>query len=210
MCGVGRQSIQISFTAFQIAVPTLPALAVNSDLLYTVRVSCGCFQSACAHGSPGTPFAGQTMSPVPYYPAIPPRVPYTSCYCEENIYLLAASFLEIPDFRNSWDLSVVFISNRTKTASDLSLPSAPGGCGGVLFIRSLMVETLNDVTQVALWGQRAARAEGIPIVWDYHVVLVLRPVPGEGDVDDGQTIGTGSLIYDLDTTLQLPDDTKRE
>ncbi|KAF9646275.1 hypothetical protein BDM02DRAFT_3130510 [Thelephora ganbajun] len=109
------------------------------------------------------------------YPAVPPQATYTSCYCEENIYLLAASFLAIPDFRNSWDLSVVFISNRTKT--------------------------------VALWNQRPARAEGVPIVWDYHVVLVLRPLfSSRDDMDDGKNSRTGSLIYDLDTTLDLPYD----
>ena len=55
------------------------------------------------------------------YPAVPPQASYASCYCEENIYLLAASFLEKPDLHESWDLSVVFISNHTKTASDSSL-----------------------------------------------------------------------------------------
>jgi len=55
------------------------------------------------------------------YPAVPPQVLYTSCYCEENIYLLAASFLAMPGFCESWDLSVVFISNSTKTASDHTL-----------------------------------------------------------------------------------------
>ena len=55
------------------------------------------------------------------YPAVPSQASYASCYCEENIYLLAASFLEKPDLHESWDLSVVFISNHTKTASDPSL-----------------------------------------------------------------------------------------
>ena len=54
------------------------------------------------------------------YPAVPSRASYTSCYCEENIYLLAASFLEKPDLHESWDLTVVFISNCTKTVSDSS------------------------------------------------------------------------------------------
>ena len=52
-----------------------------------------------------------------------------------------------------------------------------------------------------------ARADGLPVVWDYHVVLVLRPVPGECD---GQTIRTGSWIYDFDTTLDLPYDAESE
>lgn len=61
----------------------------------------------------------ETVSP----PPVPPHAPYTGYYCEENIYLLAESFLEIPDFRESWDLAVVFISNSAKTASDLLLLS---------------------------------------------------------------------------------------
>jgi len=61
-------------------------------------------------------------------------------------------------------------------------------------------------TQVAVWNQRAARAEGIPAVWDYHVVLVLRPLSGQGDAEDEESIRTGSLIYDFDTTLDLPHD----
>ena len=54
------------------------------------------------------------------HPAVPPQASYAGCYCEENIYLLAASFLAMPDFRESWDLTVVFISNSTKKASDPS------------------------------------------------------------------------------------------
>lgn len=81
----------------------------------------------------------EAMSCVPY-PAVPLQASYTSCYCEENIYLLAASFLETPDFRESWDLSVVFISNHTKTASDPSLSILPVrqtllAAAGFLFIR---------------------------------------------------------------------------
>ena len=60
------------------------------------------------------PGVATTMS----YPTVPPHASYTSCYCEENIYLLAASFFALPDFRKSWDLTVVFISNQSKTASD--------------------------------------------------------------------------------------------
>lgn len=48
------------------------------------------------------------------------------------------------------------------------------------------------------------------MVWDYHVVLVLRPMPSKDDIDDGQNVRTSSLIYDLDTTLNLPHDAQRE
>ncbi|KAF9792885.1 N-terminal glutamine amidase-domain-containing protein [Thelephora terrestris] len=118
------------------------------------------------------------------YPPVPPHASYASCYCEENIYRLAASFLDMPDFRASWDLSVVFTSNQTKTASD----------------------------PPALLRQQAACEEGFPVVWDYHVVLVLRPVLSDEDDDTLNgvlSIRTGSLIYDFDTTLDLPYDAQR-
>ena len=52
--------------------------------------------------------------------------------------------------------------------------------------------------------------EGLPVVWDYHVVLLLRPVPSECDADDGQNTRATSLIYDFDTTLDLPYDAESE
>jgi hypothetical protein len=137
-------------------------------------------------------------------PPVPPHVSYTSCYCEENIYLLAASFLQIPDFRESWDLSVVFISNHTKTVSGPLLP-----CRMVGAIQFITLKH-NCPLQVALWSQQAASEEQIPVVWDYHVVLALRPASSGTDaVDDGQSIRTASLIYDFDTTLDLPYDAQR-
>jgi len=170
-------------------------------------------------GVPGTPLlprvhyttmASESVS----YPPVPPHASYASCYCEENIYLLAASFLGLPDFRESWDLTVVFISNRTKTASNpspLSLSDAAAGAIHAIPIHFSPLATSDDLkplsTQVALWSQQAAREERLPIVWDYHVVLVLRPVfSGPGDVGDGQGIRRRSLIYDFDTTLNLPHD----
>jgi len=45
-----------------------------------------------------------------------------------------------------------------------------------------------------------APAEGIPALWDYHVVLVLRSLSNENE--------RTSLIYDFDTTLGLPYDAK--
>jgi len=47
-------------------------------------------------------------------------------------------------------------------------------------------------------------------VWDYHVVLVLRPAPGEDDTEGGRNIRAASWIYDFDTTLDLPYDAERE
>ena len=67
--------------------------------------------------NPRSPAQDDPMSSVSY-PPVPPQAPYTSCYCEENVYLLLASFLEIPDLRESWNPTVVFISNHSKTASN--------------------------------------------------------------------------------------------
>jgi len=65
-------------------------------------------------------------------------------------------------------------------------------------------------TQVALWNQRAAREKELPVIWDYHVVLVLRPLSfSQDDMGDGGNSHTGSWIYDFDTTLDLPYDAQR-
>lgn len=64
------------------------------------------------------------------------------------------------------------------------------------------------IHQVALWSQRAAREDGCPVVWDYHVLLLLRPVVSAGpdEINDGQSVRPGSFIYDFDSTLDLPCD----
>ncbi|KII89001.1 hypothetical protein PLICRDRAFT_592736 [Plicaturopsis crispa FD-325 SS-3] len=61
----------------------------------------------------------------------------------------------------------------------------------------------NESKTVALWNQRAASAEGRPIVWDYHVILVLRPRsnPAAVSASSADTDRRISWIYDFDTTL---------
>lgn len=44
----------------------------------------------------------------------------------------------------------------------------------------------------ALWFQRAASEPSLPVLWDYHVIMI---ASGEGG---------GPMVYDLDTTLDLP------
>lgn len=46
-------------------------------------------------------------------PALPADSVYTSCYCEENIYLLAQTFSRLP----GWDAHAIFISNASKSVS---------------------------------------------------------------------------------------------
>ena len=48
------------------------------------------------------------------------------------------------------------------------------------------------------------------MLWDYHVILLLRPLSSDrDDMDDGENSHAGSLIYDFDTTLDSPCDARR-
>lgn len=66
-------------------------------------------------------------------PPLPPDSVYTSCYCEENIYLLAQAFTQLSDTDSTaddrgpwpWQIYVVFISNGGKTVRDSITFSPP-------------------------------------------------------------------------------------
>lgn len=77
----------------------------------------------------------------------PSTAVYTSCWCEENIYLLAKHFVEAEaDFADNWDAYVLFISNQNKTIAVCQAK----GC------------------------QNPDLVPGhFAVIWDYHVVLVL-------------------------------------
>ena len=64
--------------------------------------------------------------PVPVPPIVPECTIYTSCYCEENVYLLAKAFLADPSITEIWDIFVVFISNETKMVGDWLLKAGEG------------------------------------------------------------------------------------
>ena len=61
-------------------------------------------------------------------PPLPTNHVYTSCYCEENIYLLAQKFsttsinerMRDQEGLGLWDKHVVFVSNDQKTVSVVS------------------------------------------------------------------------------------------
>ncbi|KAG6821073.1 hypothetical protein H0H93_007232 [Arthromyces matolae] len=115
-----------------------------------------------------------------------PQTPYTSCYCEENIYLLAQAFLDDLVIAREWEVFVVFISNQSKTVA-YSSPSK------------------------ALWNQKCAQDPGAAVVWDYHVVLLLQlRNKTAGSIEPAEVYApyggehTTSWIYDLDTGLPLP------
>ncbi|KAG2147116.1 N-terminal glutamine amidase-domain-containing protein [Suillus cothurnatus] len=59
--------------------------------------------------------------------------PYTSCYCEENIYLLVRRFLEQADVKATWDIFAVIISNVTKTVALWSQLKAPAANTAVIW-----------------------------------------------------------------------------
>jgi len=54
----------------------------------------------------------------------------------------------------------------------------------------------NQSKTVALWKQRKANSPSSPVVWDYHVVLLLTS-RGREKIDQ-------SWIYDFDTILPMP------
>ncbi|EIW84991.1 hypothetical protein CONPUDRAFT_117353 [Coniophora puteana RWD-64-598 SS2] len=60
----------------------------------------------------------------------------------------------------------------------------------------------NHTQTVAVWNQRVSPSPELPIVWDYHVVLVLKSrrtkISSSANLD-GQT-----WVYDLDTLLNVP------
>ncbi|KAJ3814832.1 N-terminal glutamine amidase-domain-containing protein [Lentinula lateritia] len=108
-------------------------------------------------------------------PDLPQDAAYTSHWCEENVYLLIQSFSRDSSLSEDWDVFAVFISNHSKTASDLNI---------------------HFTLQVALWNQKPSEELGYPVIWDYHVVAVLRP----------RNISTSvqSWVYDFDTRLGIP------
>ncbi|KAG7452685.1 uncharacterized protein BT62DRAFT_19848 [Guyanagaster necrorhizus] len=58
-------------------------------------------------------------------PNLPRDSPYTCCYCEENIYLLAQKFTSDSGLNGGWNIYVVFISNDTNTVALRNQKSAP-------------------------------------------------------------------------------------
>jgi hypothetical protein len=74
------------------------------------------------------------------------------------------------------------------------------------------VSTYAPFTQVALWNQKLAGSADSAVVWDYHVVLILRLGSDKGargeTADCTATVGPErdlqTWIYDYDTILPKP------
>lgn len=76
----------------------------------------------------GNEIESRVSTSCPRSMAVPPPLPlnsvYTSCWCEENIYLLCQAFLENPSVQEEWRTFVIFISNDNKTVrASLALDS---------------------------------------------------------------------------------------
>ncbi|KAG9057324.1 hypothetical protein FS842_007463 [Serendipita sp. 407] len=93
------------------------------------------------------------------------EAPYTHCYCEENVYLLGRLLLESATIdETECEVFVAFISNETKS---------------VLLCRA------KDSTQEHLIPGYS------PVIWDYHVILILRSTQ------------KGCFVYDFDSRMPL-------
>ncbi|XP_780924.4 protein N-terminal glutamine amidohydrolase [Strongylocentrotus purpuratus] len=60
--------------------------------------------------------------------------------------------------------------------------------------RAYAVFISNDERKVPLWMQKQSPSEEVPIVWDYHVIMV------------HQHPSSGSQVYDMDTSYTFPVD----
>ncbi|KAJ8597907.1 hypothetical protein M405DRAFT_723080, partial [Rhizopogon salebrosus TDB-379] len=103
---------------------------------------------------------------------------YTPCYCEENLYFLASRLLKQGKVRAMWDISVVFISNATKTFQSIF---------------------------IALWSQLRVPAASTAVIWDYYVVIVLRSLSWSQHrlLNTSPSIEEETWIYDLHSISEL-------
>ncbi|KAG8900590.1 hypothetical protein FRB99_005961 [Tulasnella sp. 403] len=132
-----------------------------------------------------------------------PTIPYTTCYCEENIYLLGSSLVEVQSRAGSnGEIFVVVISNATRSVA---------------------------IWQQA--ASRMSAEEDYLVVWDYHVILVAKfannrapfaiashgshqgtmnsaagedEVGVEGSPEYHQAGNQGVWVYDFDSRLGVP------
>ena len=92
---------------------------------------------------------------------------YTSCYCEENVWKLCEEI-------------------ERRFGNDEA---------GDRLSRCFAVFISNPTKSVPIWCQRSSKdPRSVPVVWDYHVILILR---GKGEEP--------SLVYDMDSVLRFPE-----
>lgn len=104
---------------------------------------------------------------------------YKSKFCEENVYRLIALLCDTGGGFNDDLRSAVTIA-----------------CGGVPH-QVFAVFLTNRLKQCPIWSQRASRSPEVPVVWDYHVVVVV--VTPTSPARSARV-----LVLDMDSTLPLP------
>jgi hypothetical protein len=102
--------------------------------------------------------------------------PYTSCYCEENIYLLVKrrinmqSAIQLQDEKSQND---IIINNHHFS------------------YYAVIISSICKATPI--WGQKSnVMTLADPVLWDYHVIMVEK------------SPGGGALVYDFDSTVPFP------
>jgi hypothetical protein len=115
---------------------------------------------------------------------------YTSCYCEENIYILAKELLRERELAQCKESE----SSRGKTCPEI------GNNADQLFV--VFISSVSKATPI--WCQRSQRdTPDTPVMWDYHVVLLLKK---RSLYHTSTTSTIVSTIYDYDSTLPFPED----
>ncbi|KAL5490419.1 hypothetical protein ACEPAI_5252 [Sanghuangporus weigelae] len=121
-------------------------------------------------------------SPCP--PLLPVDRVYTANYCEENIYLLAKTWLQDEQVRAHWSVYAVFISNNTRTVA-------------------LWSQKIHE--DVVVWDYHVFLALKPRV----SRMSTGREVGRDGELEDGSVSvpvlkGPSTWIYDLDTRLDVP------
>ncbi|PVG00221.1 hypothetical protein CPB86DRAFT_782814 [Serendipita vermifera] len=106
-------------------------------------------------------------------PVVPDDAVYTSCWCEENVYLLGKYFAQsIPNIKEEWNAYVAFISNENKS----------------VFLCQARHSTNPNLLR-----------DNFGVVWDYHVILLLQSLKSPGATyvyDFDSRLPLGSLFED--------------
>ncbi|CAG8784521.1 9642_t:CDS:2, partial [Acaulospora colombiana] len=83
---------------------------------------------------------------------------YTSCWCEENVYLLGKHFAQsIPNFKEEW--------SAYNTSVLVGLPPSPNQ----VFLCQARHSTNPNLLR-----------DNFGVIWDYHVILLLKSLKSPG------------------------------
>jgi hypothetical protein len=154
------------------------------------------------------------------------NTPYTSCYCEENVYL-ASQTLVASASQSLQDIYVVIISNSTKTVSKDSLTCSPselifyiicdcacllGDIGLTVGATSIPIQpgtrpTSHLVSIAHDCSHSVPHIYGLNIIQlptsihrDYHVIMVLVAVADDSDITC-PTLADRTYVVDFDSSL---------